>query len=55
METEKLLIKTFAKEFKDCTVIAIAHRLRSMQDFNRVVEISNGRAEEMSKDDITFM
>jgi ATP-binding cassette, subfamily C (CFTR/MRP), member 1 len=33
-------------EFKECTIIAVAHQLGTIRDFNRVVVLDQGRVVE---------
>jgi len=40
LETDDLIQETIRKEFKECTVITIAHRLNTIMDSNRFVCIS---------------
>lgn len=35
LATEELIQQTIFKEFKDCTVISIAHRLETVLDYDR--------------------
>eukprot|EP00388_Colpodella_angusta_P016658 GDKJ01041259.1.p1 GENE.GDKJ01041259.1~~GDKJ01041259.1.p1 ORF type:complete len:1962 (-),score=460.30 GDKJ01041259.1:397-5697(-) len=44
--TDQLMQETIAKEFADCTVIAIAHRLSSLMDYDRVVVMQKGQVGE---------
>jgi ATP-binding cassette, subfamily C (CFTR/MRP), member 1 len=42
VKTDELMQKIIREEFKDCTVIAVAHRLNTIVDFDRVVVLSKG-------------
>jgi ATP-binding cassette, subfamily C (CFTR/MRP), member 1 len=37
LDTDKLIQTTIRSEFADCTVIAIAHRLNTIMDYDRFV------------------
>ncbi|CAG2116104.1 unnamed protein product [Medioppia subpectinata] len=41
LETDSLIQTTIRKEFKDCTILTIAHRLNTIMDSNRVHELSS--------------
>merc|ERR1711935_398589 len=45
--TDDLIQATIRKEFKDCTVLTIAHRLNTILDSNRIVVLSQGQIFEM--------
>ena len=42
VETDALIQSTVRKEFADCTLIAIAHRLHTIIDCGRLVVMDNG-------------
>lgn len=45
-ETDELLQKTIRQEFKDCTILTIAHRLNTIMDSDRVIVLDAGRVVE---------
>ena len=47
LETDSLIQKTIRKEFADCTVITIAHRLNTIMDSDRIAVLSEGTLLEM--------
>ncbi|XP_029434086.1 multidrug resistance-associated protein 1-like [Rhinatrema bivittatum] len=46
METDNLVQSTIRKEFLDCTVLTIAHRLHTVMDSERVMVLDSGRTVE---------
>ncbi|KAJ9591217.1 hypothetical protein L9F63_002223, partial [Diploptera punctata] len=42
LETDDLIQTTIRREFKDCTVLTIAHRLNTIMDSNRVIVLDRG-------------
>lgn len=43
VETDRLVQRVVREEFKDATVVAVAHRLDTIMDFDRVALLSEGR------------
>merc|ERR1712004_222145 len=46
LETDDLVQATIRKEFADCTVLTIAHRLNTIMDSDRVLVLDAGRVKE---------
>jgi len=42
-ETDKLMQEIIRQEFKDCTIIAVAHRLETILDFDRIAVLDRGK------------
>lgn len=45
--TESQIMQIVKDEFQHCTVIAVAHRLKTLKDFDRVVVLDSGRIVEI--------
>ncbi|XP_041433359.1 multidrug resistance-associated protein 1 isoform X2 [Xenopus laevis] len=42
LETDDLIQNTIRKEFEDCTIVTIAHRLNTIMDYTRIVVFDKG-------------
>ena len=49
VKTDELMQKIIREEFRDCTVIAVAHRLGTIVDFERVVVLGKGAVVEIGR------
>lgn len=46
-ETDELMQRLIREEFKGCTIIAIAHRLNTIMDFDRIAVLDHGVLREL--------
>lgn len=42
LETDQLIQKTIRSQFRDCTILTIAHRLNTIMDSDRVIVFDQG-------------
>ena len=49
LETDDHIQKTIRREFYDCTVLTIAHRLNTIMDSNRIIVLDKGRVAEIGQ------
>jgi ATP-binding cassette subfamily C (CFTR/MRP) protein 1 len=42
-KTDELMQKIIKEDFKECTIIAVAHRLDTLLDFDRIAVLDRGR------------
>merc|ERR1712098_1009683 len=51
LEADDLVQATIRREFSDCTVLTIAHRLNTIMDNNRVIVLDQGKIAEFDTPD----
>lgn len=47
IETDKMVQETISKEFSECTILCIAHRLQTIINYDKVIVMEAGQAKEM--------
>lgn len=51
IETDELIQKTIRSEFRDCTIVTIAHRLNTIMDYDRIIVMDKGKIVEFDSPD----
>ncbi|XP_048735267.2 multidrug resistance-associated protein 1-like [Ostrea edulis] len=51
LETDKLIQNTIRREFADCTILTIAHRLNTIMDYSRILVLDKGEIKEFATPD----
>jgi ABC-type multidrug transport system fused ATPase/permease subunit len=46
-DTDSKIQKTIRSEFKDCTILTIAHRLKTVIDYDRIIVLDDGKIKEI--------
>jgi ATP-binding cassette subfamily C (CFTR/MRP) protein 1 len=49
LETDRRMQEIIGEHFRDCTVIAVAHRLQGIRDFDQVAVFEGGRVVEVGE------
>ena len=49
LQTDQLIQKTIKEEFSNCTVLIVAHRLKTILDCDRIAVLSDGKLQEVGQ------
>lgn len=52
LKTDNLIQNTIRREFSDCTILTIAHRLNTVLDYSRIMVLDKGQIKEFDSPDV---
>jgi len=52
LQTDDLMQQIISEHFKDCTVIAVAHRLQTIRNYDQIAVFGNGKVVEYGEPDV---
>ena len=55
LQTDNLMQQIISEHFTDCTIIAVAHRLQTIRNFDKIAVFENGKIVEYGEPDALLM